>query len=387
MGRIKDNKDVGQGRLTMDPGFYKDNPFRPLQWRADRAMQMLAHQPSPLRPREYDDRPVRAYRGFLIRLLNAGGKEDARQALLAEQPYVYQAHMLRYGPDTPRRQILEARLLTRESLAQIAERFATKAPTIQYYEQLFFHVRDRLDNTDWIAKVILGTPESRAAGKNGVMTEGQRGFLYRLFAYHGGSLVLDAMISGMAAMMTPRGDADLGDWLHDSLRRILRSRAVAAAGIFEVNGSNVLRLLKLERRAAKRAAKSAKGGTPAPPVDWAEQAAAVMEQLPQDGRELMQPGSDASHQTGPAPVVEPCSGSEQRASMAERGPTGGAGDADPVNAARTKKTRAAVTQVRRKKAATVADENPGHGLPASLEPCDGLSELAPIAEVPVLCAE
>ena len=42
---------------------------------------------------------------------------------------------------------LEARLLTSESFAEIAARFATEAPVIDCFEKLFFNVRDRLDCT------------------------------------------------------------------------------------------------------------------------------------------------------------------------------------------------------------------------------------------------
>jgi hypothetical protein len=42
----------------MNANFFKFNPFRLPQWRAERVWQMLEHRPSPLKPRRYDDQYV-----------------------------------------------------------------------------------------------------------------------------------------------------------------------------------------------------------------------------------------------------------------------------------------------------------------------------------------
>lgn len=41
---------------------------------------------------------------------------------------------------------------------------------------------------DWVAKVIKGPPEDRVANRDGTITDGQRGYIYRLFGYFGGPL-------------------------------------------------------------------------------------------------------------------------------------------------------------------------------------------------------
>ena len=157
----------------MHPEIYKNSPFRRLKWRAERVMQLVEHLPSPLKPGRYDDPYVRTYRRFLLLLVAAGDDEAARYAVIQEKPHVYQAHTLHFHSDRHLRQVLEARLLTVEPLAEIANRFATEPLTIEFYEALFFNVRDRLSHKDWIAKVIrspsgdqvghwLNAPESRA---------------------------------------------------------------------------------------------------------------------------------------------------------------------------------------------------------------------------------
>jgi hypothetical protein len=242
--------------------FYENNPFRPPQWRADRVMQMLDHRPKPLRPRGFDDHYVRAYRNFLISYLAAGQDEELRQAAIVERPHVYHAHLLNFAPDVQLRQIAEARLLTSESISDIAKRFVTDEKAIDYFEKLFFNVRDRLHARDWIAKVILGSPQDRAPNKDGIITAGQRGFLYRLFGHSGGPLALDAMIGGLSPRAMPQQIEDVGAWLDDALAQIVRSRAAQAASVFTINKYNVMHIMKLALREKRAAAVSQAGADP-----------------------------------------------------------------------------------------------------------------------------
>ena len=142
--------------------------------------------------------------------------------------------------------ILQARLLTTETFAQIAGRLGTNELVIQFYADLFFDVRDRLEARDWIMKVILGPPELRSKfNKDGTLTDAQRGVLYRLFAYRGGPLVLDSLIAGIGNLNRPTRAEDVAEWMDGSLQEIIRTRAVMAARLFEVNSKNAMRLLKL----------------------------------------------------------------------------------------------------------------------------------------------
>ena len=108
----------------MDADFFQDSPFRSPQWRVDRVLQLLAHRKGPLRPGRFDDRFVRIYRDFLLAYLAAGEDEHKLQAVIAEWPPVYWAHLMQFGPDSERRDILQARVLTGEPLSKIAKRFS-----------------------------------------------------------------------------------------------------------------------------------------------------------------------------------------------------------------------------------------------------------------------
>jgi hypothetical protein len=219
----------------------KDSPFRCPSWRAEHVFAMLAHRPRPLRPRRCDDTYVRAYRCFLKHCLAAGDDGEERLRLHPAMPAVAQAHEL-FSIDIERRQLLEARLLTSETFDEIAERVGTDAKTIDYFEQLFFNVRDRLTNKDWIAKIIKGPPEDRVPSRDGVMTTAQRGFVYKLFAYFGGPLILDAVVLSISPH--DRQDEDASEFFEEATRDIVRSRAAMAASLLVVDGSNVMRLLR-----------------------------------------------------------------------------------------------------------------------------------------------
>ena len=80
------------------------------------------------------------------------------------------------------------------------------------------------------------------------MTAGQRGYMYRLFAYHGGPLVLEAIVSGVGQVPMPRSSKEVPVWLDAAIANIIRSRAVVAANWLELNRKNAMQLIKLSIR-------------------------------------------------------------------------------------------------------------------------------------------
>src|SRR3954451_23698951 len=95
-------------------------PMRLPHWRLNRVMEMLRHRPKPLWAGWKDDHPIRAYRRMLLELLAAGNDEQKLDIAKTERPAVYAAHRYHYSADFQARQEIEARLLTRESLEEIA---------------------------------------------------------------------------------------------------------------------------------------------------------------------------------------------------------------------------------------------------------------------------
>jgi hypothetical protein len=231
----------------MHPEIYKNSPFRKPRWRADRVMQMVETQPLPLKSRSYDDSYVRTYRRFLLLLINAGDDEAARFAVMHELPHVFHAHELCFDSDRHLRDMLEARLLTDQPFSEISHRLGTDPLTIEFFEALFFNVRDRLKHKDWIAKVISAQSGDLSPNMKGATAEDQRAYLYRLIGFHGGALALDALFGGTPSTATPTRADDVVDWFDDSLGQTLRSRVVEIASILDINQHNTPRLIKMAR--------------------------------------------------------------------------------------------------------------------------------------------
>jgi hypothetical protein len=183
----------------------------------------------------------------------AAGTDDCRhEEVRTKSPDVARAHQIHFSPDLETRQILEARLLTAESVDHIAQRFAISPKVVEYFEALFFHVRDRRGNRDWVRATILRPPP--AAGDDILMTAEQRGYAYRVFAFHGGPLALDSVMSAMKTSPMPVRWEDVDDWLDDALVDIVRVRAAIAALVLPINNRNAIRFIKLATRMYKRSA-------------------------------------------------------------------------------------------------------------------------------------
>lgn len=240
-----------------------DTPFRHPAWRLHRVIELVSHRPSTLQPGRNDDHYVRRYRRIALALTAAGTDEAKRAAVFREYPAVCHAHQIYYSRDVEPRQVLEARLLTRETPEEIAIRFATTPEAIDYYEKLFFDVRDRLECGDWIHRIVVGSRDEYRGKKTGNMTSADRGYVLKLFAYAGGPLALDAVVRGLILKTPPQRIEDVSPWFDDALNQLVQTSAAAAATTLQLNRKNMLQLMKLAIRtnATAAAAQEEREGT------------------------------------------------------------------------------------------------------------------------------
>lgn len=239
----------------MVPNFYRDTPFRSPQWRAERAGFLVANRQQPA---NYDDTYVRTYRKLLLLQ-----RDNTGMGPYLELPHAYVAASINNFPDTEWRDILQAKLLTEESDKAIGKWLGMDPKAVDFFEKVFFNVRDRMHNRGWIIKIILGNPEERESKrKNGQLTNAQRGLIYRLFAYYGGPEALEAAMSGLIPASLPSAKKDLEKWYDKALEQIIHTRATAAARVFEVNKYNVMQVLELamNNAAQKQLATGSLGG-------------------------------------------------------------------------------------------------------------------------------
>lgn len=227
----------------------QQSPTRRPSWRLARVIYLLSQR---MRPTRADCHYVRAYRRLLLEWEKYRHHEMRRGEVFEEFPDVYQAHQLHYSSDVETRQILEACLLTPESFAAIGKRFGVTPKAIEYYEAIFFNVRDRLSNRNWIRMVIRGNCRRIGAGADDRLSLDQRGYVLRLLAYFGGPLALDAMINGMVPASMPQDDKDVGPWFQDVLSQLVQTTAFTAASTLPLNQRNSMRMIKLAVKSRRR---------------------------------------------------------------------------------------------------------------------------------------
>ncbi len=246
----------------MHPDFQLFDPMRAPSWRYHRVMTLWRGGEQPRFPTRWDDRYVRTYLHFLREYRSAEARGEVEVAasgrglddspsimeLFGRKAHLWYAHQLHTDPDGELRALVQARILARESDDQIALRFQTLPAAIDWYEKLFFHVRDRLDCRDWIVKSILGTWLTRQAGLDGTQTESQRDLIYKIFAYHGGTHVLDALICALGPQPAPGRAADTEAWLESGLKHMVKVKATAALQILATDKFNAIQLVELGLR-------------------------------------------------------------------------------------------------------------------------------------------
>ena len=222
--------------------YYEEfNPFRSPAWRANRVVKLLGARPVKLPSRTQDDRWVKGYYRFLS-AYNACEDQEERLRLFPDNPGVYYAHTMHTNSDEEWRAIIQARILTNDTYEVIGERVCTLASAIEWYEKLFFNVRDRMHNKDYIVKSIIGRADDRGPDMEGTLTEFQRTVCYKLFGYYGGTMMLDLLIAGLVHDTIPYRVDGLKDFMDSAIKTNLRRKAMMMARVFSVNKFNVMQL-------------------------------------------------------------------------------------------------------------------------------------------------
>ena len=231
--------------MRRETNLLRDDPWRRPDWRADRTYHLVERR---LRPKlGLDDSFVRRYRRYLIDYEAGNGRPGRQQATIQAFPHIQRVHRLYYAPENRVRIWLEAALLTGEPVADTAARFGVEPKIIEWYEALFYDVRNRLRNRYWVAAVLL------SAGNEGPGPE----HILKSFAFSGGPKVLDVATNSMGTAVRPNTASEVPQWFQAVIRQALSYRAAEAASRLRANQNNEIRLLQLAMRAAEEAAADA----------------------------------------------------------------------------------------------------------------------------------
>ncbi len=263
--------------------FQKFNPVRTPAWRADRVTELLSSDP-PRRATRGDDTYVRQFRRF--RMLMQGATELQKSRVWQMNPALYYAHMLHLHADIDVRRQLQSRLLAGQSDAEVAVHAATVAEAVDWYEKLFFNVRDRLGARDWVHRCVL-CPAYMSGGD--YMTG-----LLLLYGFYGGPVMVDFMTSFLTpGSAKPRGGEQARDFAEQHFKDTVCGRSAATSQWVDINRYNAmelfnvhLKLMEIEQRAdeAGQTQSTLERGLlsalKALPWDLAEQRTQLLEILP-----------------------------------------------------------------------------------------------------------
>lgn len=231
------------------------DPFRRPDWRFNRIIAMCDRTPTPGRCTPRDDEYVKRGRQFLLRYRNYN--ESQRRELEYEDEDLYAAFATyrSKSDDEEGAQAfsLEARILSGQTDEEIAEHYPFGPRTVDYYEQLFFNVRDRMSRRDWMTTQILipalkrdkkpptGTATAAWAPQDHAVIKTQLDGSLKFFAYFAGPWVLEHMLTGFEH--TSRADspdeASMG-WCERHFIRGMKRRAAQSVNFFEINKFNVI---------------------------------------------------------------------------------------------------------------------------------------------------
>lgn len=230
----------------------KHNPFRPPIWRY---MRVLARQRDG--KRVPDARSADQYIRAGLRFLKAweaitdatdnASLADRRLHLFPHYPGMYCAYEIFQHPDERVRHGIEARILARQTDDEIAHEACVLPEAVEWYEAMFFNVRDRLDNRDYISRQVLGG--TAAAG----LME-MAGLACKFFAYFAGPVVLDAVMHAYdQATRTPNKGQKTNNFFDDHFGTHARRCAAEKVTHFQPNSYNIIQLFELHMHLMEQA--------------------------------------------------------------------------------------------------------------------------------------
>jgi len=246
--------------------YYTSSAHVKPDWRWSRVLSICDKLPRPGRPKRTDDLFIRQARTFLLRWRGANSTLDPqgyRQELFLENPGLYLAFELNdKSSDEPTQvHLIQARILAGQNNQEIALKIGTTAEAIDWYEQLFFHIRPKLRQTDWIYSNILLPSCIRQAGvaKQTRQTEEELNgesapyraypivnammdMTLKLFAYYYGPVMLEFMIGGIRPGTRVSSADQIPTVLSEHFSDTVLRRAAQAATMFAVTKFNVTQL-------------------------------------------------------------------------------------------------------------------------------------------------
>jgi hypothetical protein len=218
----------------------RDSPKRAPNWRWLRAVQIDSGGPRASSARDGAEgfTWIRRASRLKRRFEQAASRPEILYRLIQNDAALFWAHAMWLDDKAPARWSVEARILAGETDKQIADRMGIDESVVQAYAAVFFNVRERLANRDYIVNVVMADAVTRG------LTERQYDLLWKLFGYHGGIYVLDAVISKVSPIDKPTNAAGVGTFFQDFAVNTVKHKAAIATLTIPINTYTQIALIE-----------------------------------------------------------------------------------------------------------------------------------------------
>ncbi len=240
-------------------GYAKYDPFRTPDWRWKRVMQLAGSKPRGAKCGHNDGKRIKVGRDFIMAYTNL---PDRRHDLFLSNSGLYYAYEIyKSAEDDPAKSLaIEAALLARMTFEEIARLCKTMPSAIKWYAAMFFDVSRDLDSRWWINQEVLlpammrnmggiGDSFKQAVGRfpfvDSVIAKPFMDASLKYFAYHGGPIVLDYLLTGCTSDKRVNNADDLSKFFDSHWSLAARARSAQAVRTFEINKYNVMELFQL----------------------------------------------------------------------------------------------------------------------------------------------
>lgn len=159
-------------------------------------------------------------------------------ALILRDKELFWAHSIWLAEKNPVRWGIEARVLAGETNEEIAKKVGTDPGVIDAYISVFFDVRDRLQNLDYVQNVIMADAVTRG------LQERHYDLLWKLLGFKGGQHVLDAVINRGTDVAKPTSSDGVGTFFQDFAISSMKYKAALASLTVQVNTHTQLPLIE-----------------------------------------------------------------------------------------------------------------------------------------------
>jgi len=219
----------------------RDNPYRPVDWRWQRALGVIDGSQS--RPgRRSDGHQGYSWIKRIVNFKNAWencSDDNAFRRLANQTPDIFWAHYAWRNEDQQMRWDIEAQILARCTDHEIGFACGVAPEVVKAYENIFFNVRDKLLHKRYVTHCILGPSLQRG------LSEREYDVLWKVFAYFYGPHVLEALVTKMINPVWCTTPDTVNSTFQDDAVSTMKFKAAMAAKTIPVNSGTQVELLNV----------------------------------------------------------------------------------------------------------------------------------------------